>query len=137
MKSDDVYRRLREAFGDPIGSYAGDAPVGVRSESVCGGCGMPTDSCACPESGVCAVCGEMPIGGQCSCTGISLMEAAGTCAECGMYEVEGSCGCTHEHEIEEVAPPGKEKMVKALKKDPNIDNPWAVAWAAHNKEKRK
>jgi hypothetical protein len=35
----------------------------------------------------------------------------------------------------EVAPPGKEDMVKALKKEKDVDNPWAVAWSAHNKDK--
>jgi len=29
----------------------------------------------------------------------------------------------------------KEDMVKALKKDADVDNPFAVAWAAHNKAK--
>lgn len=37
----------------------------------------------------------------------------------------------------EVAPPGKEDMVKALKKDADVDNPFAVAWAAHSKAKLK
>jgi hypothetical protein len=27
-------------------------------------------------------------------------------------------------------------MVRELKKDPGVDNPWAVAWAQHNKEKK-
>jgi hypothetical protein len=33
----------------------------------------------------------------------------------------------------EVAPPGGEKVVKALKKQGSVDNPWAVAWAMKNK----
>ena len=33
------------------------------------------------------------------------------------------------------APPGMEKEVKAFKKDPNIDNPWALAWSIYNKKK--
>lgn len=32
-------------------------------------------------------------------------------------------------EVDEVAPPGGEKVIKALKKDKNVENPWAVAWA--------
>jgi len=38
--------------------------------------------------------------------------------------------------VEEVAPPGREKQVKALKKkfdDPGA--PYAIAWAQHNKKK--
>lgn len=132
-------RLMQEKFGDPIGSYAGDAPVGVRS--------MPEDDVL-----VCPSCGMMPIDGVCGCgqedcgcgmpaekcdCGDHMHEGVEPCAECGMYEIEGSCGCTHEAEIKEVAPPGKEKMVKALKKRKDIDNPWAVAWAAHNKKEGK
>lgn len=70
------------------------------------------------------------------------------CGECGMTGNKHASWCTlartkHENAackdrdcvIDEVAPPGKEKMVKALKKQKGIDNPWAVAWAAHNKER--
>lgn len=46
-------------------------------------------------------------------------------------------GVSDERDIEEVAPPGKEKMVKALKKKGDVDNPWAVAWSKHNKEHGK
>ena len=35
--------------------------------------------------------------------------------------------------IELDAPPGKEKQVRALKKDKDVDNPYAVAWAEYNK----
>ncbi len=38
-----------------------------------------------------------------------------------------------ESELDEVSPPGKEKMVKALKKQPDVKNPWAVAWSSYNK----
>ena len=31
-----------------------------------------------------------------------------------------------------VTPPGREDQVKALKKEPGIDNPWAVAWHSYN-----
>lgn len=40
-----------------------------------------------------------------------------------------------EEGLEEVAPPGMEDVVKKLKKDPDVDNPWAVAWAIYNKNK--
>lgn len=155
MRDTTIIKRLQERFGDPIGSYAGNAPVGVRSVDetlVCPACGMmPLDGgCGCEEScscgapqgectcdmssGSCPGCGMLPINGVCGCSG--LVEGAEPCAECGMLEVDESCGCTHtESDVLEVTPPGKEKMVKALKKDPSIDNPWAVAWAAKNKEK--
>lgn len=38
--------------------------------------------------------------------------------------------------IREETPPGREDQVRALKKDKDIDNPWAVAWASYNKSKR-
>ena len=40
-------------------------------------------------------------------------------------------------QIDEVSPPGREKQVKALKKVPGIDNPWAVAWASYRKSHPK
>lgn len=36
-------------------------------------------------------------------------------------------------EIEEVAPPGWEKTVKAMKKHKEIDNPYSLAWHMKNK----
>ena len=72
MKTRNIYARLREAFGDPIGSYAGDAPVGVRDERMeCAGCGMQISQCDCPSSGTCPTCGMMPIGGECECSGLT------------------------------------------------------------------
>lgn len=43
----------------------------------------------------------------------------------------------YEEIMNEVAPPGEEKLVLALKKNKEIDNPWAVAWSIHNKKKNK
>lgn len=119
MTKDDTMKKLQERFGDPIGSYAGDAPVGVRGidEDVCPACGMMfvQDACGCMSEG-----------------------SSEPCAECGMMEVGGACGCTHEGPVEEsdigeVAPPGYEKVVKALKKEPGVENPWAVAWSMKKK----
>lgn len=38
-------------------------------------------------------------------------------------------------ELDQVAPPGDEKLVKKLKKQPGVKNPWALAWSIHNKKK--
>ena len=38
--------------------------------------------------------------------------------------------------IKEEAPPGMENVVKALKKKKDVDNPYAVAWAIHNRKKK-
>ena len=40
-------------------------------------------------------------------------------------------------QMDEVAPPGREKQVKALKKVPGISNPWAVSWASYRKSHPK
>lgn len=42
-----------------------------------------------------------------------------------------------EEELDEKTPPGREKQVRALKKNKNIDNPWAIAWASWNKTHKK
>jgi hypothetical protein len=34
----------------------------------------------------------------------------------------------HEDELDEVTPPGYEKIVKGLKRSKSVENPWAVAW---------
>jgi len=142
MRNDKIVRHLQERFGDPIGSYAGEAPVGVRSVEedslVCPGCGMMAidGECGCGGQEMCS-CGCGMTAAECGCGAMS--EGVEPCAECGILEIEGEgCNCTHAegHEIDEVAPPGKEKMVKALKKDPDVDNPWAVAWYMHGKEKK-
>lgn len=152
-----IEKTLRETFGDPIGSYAGDAPVGVRGE--CAGCGMSVEQCTCPESDSCPACGMMYVGGVCEC-GSAIHEAVGQCSECGMMEIDGVCECgtnmretdgicsecgmmevdgmcecgsMRESRLHEVAPEGYEKIVKALKKSPSVDNPWAVAWSMKKK----
>lgn len=74
MRNTSIFRVLQERFGDPIGSYAGDAPAGVRDVGPvrCPTCGM--EDCECQHS----------------------MNEGDVCSECGMMEVEGACGCTHE-----------------------------------------
>ena len=152
--------RLREAFGDPIGSYAGDAPVGVRSieaegscecgcvgtcgcntgmdDEMCNGCGMPVDMCRCSYSGECPNCGQMPVRGTCGCPmseAISHEVNNEVCSECGMMEIDGACECSQmaEGKLQQVTPTGYEKIVRALKKEPSVRNPWAVAWSMKSK----
>lgn len=56
------------------------------------------------------------------------------CDGCGMPEMKCECG------MSEVAPPGREKQVKGLKRAikrgdlPKDSNPWAIAWSQHDKE---
>lgn len=88
--------------------------------------------------------GEPLVGSQ------SLVE---TCCQCGMMQVDEEAGCPNGHmdedmnaveapaqafeesdELDQVTPPGGERVVKALKKQKGVRNPWAVAWALHNKK---
>jgi len=39
--------------------------------------------------------------------------------------------------VEAVSPPGLEHVVKELKEDPNVDNPWAAAWDIKKEQKGK
>lgn len=144
-------------------SSGGVRDMRAEVNSTCAGCGQAPEQCTCPESGTCPVCGMMPVGGSCDCVSsfeetdggccseCGMMEVNGacgctglaeseenmkTCVECGMLEIEGSCGCTHlqeESKLYEVAPKGYEDIIKSLKKNPNVDNPWAVAWSMKNK----
>jgi len=150
-------------FGTKIGDQqAGDSSGGVRdmrTEIYCVGCGLPSEECMCADNSTCPACGMMPIGGECSCGGLNevasepcsecgMLEVDGKCecsgmnegdgepcSECGMMEVGGVCGCTHmsETKIHEVAPEGYEKIIKALKRNPSVENPWAVAWSMKKK----
>lgn len=71
--------------------------------------------------------------------GHTLSESLGaTCAECGglMEITEDSCTqCgMMQATLDQDAPPGREKQVKALKHKKGIKNPWAVAWASYNEK---
>ena len=136
MKAKDY---LAETFGDPIGSYAGEAPAGVADErafgEVCAKCNMmPQDlesGCGCEamEHDACEMCG-MPID-QCACQ--QMM----TCPKCGMMPSEPGSECTCAM-AEAKAGPSKSTAKKILKgavtateKAQKVDswatNPWAAA----------
>ena len=96
MRKTNLSRMLQEKFGDPIGSYAGDAPAGVPSvDESCPTCGMmPTDvsldvdGCSC--GGVCPACQMMApaVDEPCGC----MNEGSGICSECGLDEAMCECG---------------------------------------------
>lgn len=112
---------IEEAFGEPIGSYAGDAPEGAPSI----------------QAEVCPACGMMPIDGKCGCPGMKHDDMV--CPKCGMIHIHEADKCEmteakkQKEDLDEVTPKGYEKVVKALKKDPEIDNPWAIAWSMEKK----
>jgi len=84
------------------------------------------------EATACAHCGAM------------LDDPGDVCPECGrlqdLEDVDENEEMMHEIDIDELdqaTPPGEEKLVKKLKKQPGVDNPWALAWSIHNKKKKK
>jgi hypothetical protein len=42
-----------------------------------------------------------------------------------------------ENVLNQVAPPGMEDVVKRLKQDKNVKNPWATAWSIYNKKNKR
>jgi hypothetical protein len=139
-----IYRALVERFGEPIGK-AVDAGPGVADErgghphkgKDPGNYGWGESSDCCNQCGgmmeldedCCSKCGMMDQG---EAGGRHLGHAAGcTCPDCARPEYTDRLG--EDDELDQKAPPGREKQVKALKKDKDIDNPWAVAWASYNR----
>jgi len=71
---------------------------------------------------------------------VSDEQTAPCCDQCGMMptEINSACPCgVSENDLVQKAPPGGEKTVKALKKNKDVKNPWAVAWSAYNKKHKK
>jgi len=134
-------RILVEIFGEPLSVTVAE-PIKVRvdldkTSGVCPDCGlMPVNGrCGCPadESGVCPRCGMMPVDGQCGCAAMQQPETGGSGCGCGGLS-QGGCTCEGKsNRLKEVAPKGYQKVVKALKKEPEVDNPWAIAWSMKKK----
>jgi hypothetical protein len=64
-----------------------------------------------------------------------LQDEWGNCP--GDYDYEGPADYGGYDSETEVAPPGMEPLVKKLKKDPDVDNPFAIAWAQYNRTHKK
>lgn len=122
-RTEHIYNTLLERFGLPIPPKQ-EQSVGAKDE---GPGGKKTwkdkpldrdwsDPKVVTEASCCEQCGMMP------------MEMDGGCCEGDYMETE-----LKEDDIDEKAPPGYEKVVKGLKKDSDVDNPWAVAWSMKNK----
>lgn len=131
-----IFKTLLERFGEPIGKAidlsVSDKPKRRKAKTV-----KPS---VIESIQACIFCGSIP----------TQLNEGMCCDQCGMMtgmeetEVSGrhpghatSCTCPdcsrQEQEIDEKAPPGREKQVKALKKNKDVDNAWAVAWASYNK----
>lgn len=116
-----IRQTLAERFGDPINVIDDDAqsiPSDGTTKRNMHNRGFGAGS----EAHMCQGCGCMQ----------SNMDESETCDECGMMATE-----MNEDELDQKAPPGRERQVKALKKNKNIDNPWAVAWSSWNKTRKK
>lgn len=143
--NEKLEKMLAERFGEKIGSYAGESAVGVHDERemmdeemICPDCGMMVVDGHCGCESWCDSC-NMPAG-HCSCDDVDdkVMDAS-VCPNCGMMQpavdetVTCECGMDEGKKLQEVTPKGYEKIVKGLKKNPDVDNPWAVAWSMKNK----
>lgn len=67
----------------------------------------------------------------------TVAESVSTCSQCGgMMSLDeatcSSCGSMPDS-LDQSTPPGGEKVVRALKKDKDVENPWAVAWSMKDK----
>jgi len=121
-------KTLLEMFGEPLDPIFGIKIGDVEDISKIGAVGVRD---VVEDAVVCPACGHMPpkIDAACSC---GLTEGSSVCGQCGMKESTCECG-TYESELEEATPKGYEDVVIALKKEPDVDNPWAVAWSMKNK----
>lgn len=146
-----IFQTLQERFGEPLGGMETTDGQGVGSAGgrkkdmgnrgfgaklsegpvVCEECGgmMPLEGYTCENCGMMAeteVSGRHPgHGTNCHCPDCQRPPETAAQKVAGLDEIG----------MDQVAPPGREKQVKALKKDKSIDNPWAVAWASYNKRK--
>jgi hypothetical protein len=114
-----ICQALLERFGEPIGDRTvGDnqgVPTGTTKKDMGNrGFGSQLD-----EAGCCEQCGTMQ----------SSMDQAHACEGDGYMPED----VDEADDLDQVAPPGGEKVVKALKKQKGVKNPWAVAWAMKNR----
>lgn len=156
-----IYKTLLERFGEPIGKVK-DLGPGVADERggrahkgkkvdncgwgaaldedltpgevnspTCQGCGamMPMESDTCNQCGMMAPMDESENGGRHPGHAGSC-----TCPDCSRPG-HGEDRSLDEEDLDQKAPPGREKQVKALKKAKGVKNPWATAWASYNKRK--
>lgn len=106
---------IREKFGEPIGRQA--VTIGVPDES------------------------KLSEGGAKDMKGKSCEEChGGTYEETSLKDDwDGNLHCSKcDHKVkrwktDESAPKGYEKVVKGIKKDKSVKNPWAVAWSMKKK----
>lgn len=112
-----ICRMLLERFGEPIVGDRQGVPTSSKKKDMGNrGFGAKLEEEAC-----CEQCGMMP------------MEADGSPGDCCQATAVEGDGYMDEQELDEKTPPGGEKVVKALKKQKGVKNPWAVAWSMKNK----
>ena len=110
-----VYKMLVERFGEPIGKTI--ATVGIADEGPGGKKTVKDDSLERDWSDPNVV----REGEGCSC------------GKTEVDEVETPSPKDHKIPLSEKTPPGGEKVVKALKKNKDVKNPWATAWSMKKK----
>lgn len=101
-----IHEMLLERFGEPIGDNQG-APTSNKKKNM----------------------GNRGFGSQLS---------EDVCDQCGMMspglDQDHACAMAETDDLDEVTPPGEEKLVKSLKRQHGVKNPWALAWSIRNKK---
>lgn len=99
---------IREAFGDPIGSYAGQSMIGVRDEFPrdCG-CGMTANECECNSSSI-----EFEQGDYCPICN-SIAESIKKICTCGW--INEDAGVSYADAKTKFYPKGDENVKKVSK----------------------
>lgn len=75
--------------------------------------------------------------GVCSVCQVAVWEKGGVVLAHGQVACEGAGKPpARTFSVEMETPPGREEQVKELKKNPDVDNPWAIAWWSYNQGKK-
>lgn len=154
-----VMRALLERFGEPLDEAFSDGqgvPSSAKKKDMGNrGFGARFDETSSAMPTTCQQCGGMMGLDEDTCNSCGMMPYSAR--DVGMDESEGggrhpghssSCTCPDcsrpkgekvlaDDGLDEATPPGKERVVKALKKQKGVRNPWAVAWSQYDREHGK
>ena len=111
-----ICKMLLERFGDPVIGEREAPPTSSKKKDM-GNRGFGADL---SEDACCDQCGMMQ----------GDLDQAHACEGDAPMPMKAELD---EDDLAQKAPPGGEKVVKALKKQKGVRNPWAVAWSMKNR----
>jgi len=137
---DQLRDRLQERFGDPLGPGLDEPSVGPAPCARCGG-RLAGEELICDDCGLMEA--ELPLSDIQAARRRPDPKDPRTTRDPWGRPVGRWTGETiprepkpaPERSIDEVTPPGRERQVRALKRQKNVDNPWAVAWASYDRSR--